>query len=114
MFWRRRDEPTAEETDQQPSPPAATTVARPRREPSGMGLRARPGGFGARLRSILGVGAPAGEATWEELEEALIAADTLLKSSRFGAVVSLTAVLLVFPTLDPATPGRSSRRSCAP
>ena len=74
MFWRRRDEQQVEDTDQ-PSPLPATTVARPRREPSGMGLRARPGGFGARLRSILGVGAPAGEATWDEVEEALIAAD---------------------------------------
>ncbi len=40
-----------------------------------MGLRARPSGFGARLRSILGAGAPATDATWDEVEEALIAAD---------------------------------------
>ena len=40
-----------------------------------MGLRARPGGFGARLRSILGGGQPASESTWEEVEEALIGAD---------------------------------------
>jgi fused signal recognition particle receptor len=40
-----------------------------------MGLRTAPGGFGARLRSILGVGQPASESTWEELEEALIGAD---------------------------------------
>jgi fused signal recognition particle receptor len=39
-----------------------------------MGLRPRPGGLGARLRSILGGGATT-EATWEEVEEALIAAD---------------------------------------
>jgi fused signal recognition particle receptor len=54
------------------------TMARPRREPSGMrgmGLRNRPSGLGARLRSILGVGAPATEETWEEVEEALISAD---------------------------------------
>jgi fused signal recognition particle receptor len=72
MFRRRREA--------QPSEPEAapTTMARPRREPAGMrgmGLRARPGGFGARLRSILGVGEPASEATWEEVEEALIGAD---------------------------------------
>jgi fused signal recognition particle receptor len=50
-------------------------MPRPRREPAGMGLRSRPSGLGARLRSILGVGAPATEATWDEVEEALIAAD---------------------------------------
>ena len=38
-----------------------------------MGLRPRQGGLGARLRAILA--GPAGEATWEEVEEALIAAD---------------------------------------
>ena len=51
------------------------TVARPRREPAGMGLRARPSGLGARLRSILGGSSPATEATWDDVEEALIAAD---------------------------------------
>ncbi|MCV0403443.1 MAG: signal recognition particle-docking protein FtsY [Chloroflexi bacterium] len=40
-----------------------------------MGLRTRPSGFGARLRSILGTGEPATEATWDDVEEALIAAD---------------------------------------
>ena len=40
-----------------------------------MGLRGRPSGLGQRLRSILGAGAPATDATWDEVEEALIAAD---------------------------------------
>jgi fused signal recognition particle receptor len=40
-----------------------------------MGLRPAPGGLGARLRAILGVGQPASEATWDEVEEALIAGD---------------------------------------
>ena len=82
MFWRRRDEgrsdEPAEPADASPQaapPPAPSTVARPPRQPGGMGLRARPNGFGARLRSILGVGTPADEATWDEVEEALIAAD---------------------------------------
>jgi fused signal recognition particle receptor len=49
-------------------------MARPRREPSGLGLRPRPGGLGSRLRSLLGLGT-VGETTWDDLEEALIAAD---------------------------------------
>ena len=49
-------------------------MARPRRERSGMGLRARPGGLGSRLRALLGAGATS-EATWNQIEEALIAAD---------------------------------------
>ena len=49
-------------------------MARPRREPTGLGLRPRSGGLGSRLRSLLGRGSVA-EATWDELEEALIAAD---------------------------------------
>ena len=86
MFWRRRSqpeetgEPTAEEAVASPAaqeepPSPAMTVARPRREPSGMNLRARPSGFGARLRSIFGTDAAATDATWDEVEEALIAAD---------------------------------------
>ena len=85
MFWRRRQEERAEPErpeappPEQPvppaEPPAPVTVARPTREPRGMGLRARPSGFGARLRSILGTGGPATEATWDDVEEALIAAD---------------------------------------
>ena len=71
MFRRGRDEP---EQVVDPAPPAAT-VARPRRETTGLGLRPAPSGLGARLRAILAPGAPAGEATWEEIEEALIAAD---------------------------------------
>ncbi len=50
-------------------------MPRPRREPTGLGLRPRPGGLGSRLRSLLGQSASAAQATWDELEEALIAAD---------------------------------------
>jgi fused signal recognition particle receptor len=85
MFWRRRETspPPAEDAGPEPADPAssdepappATTVARPRREPSGMGLRARPAGLGSRLREILGAGATATEATWDEVGETLIAAD---------------------------------------
>ena len=70
MFRRGRGE--AAEPARAPEP---MTVARPRREPGGMGLRARPSGLGARLRSILGTTSPATEATWDEVEEALIGAD---------------------------------------
>jgi fused signal recognition particle receptor len=82
MFWRRRDDRPAvpdEEAASSPvpidEPPPPTTVPRPHRSERGMGLRARPAGLGTRLRSILGMGAPATEATWDEVEEALIAAD---------------------------------------
>jgi fused signal recognition particle receptor len=82
MFWRRRgDRPAVpdEEAASSPvpidEPPPPTTVPRPHRSERGMGLRARPAGLGTRLRSILGMGAPATEATWDEVEEALIAAD---------------------------------------
>jgi fused signal recognition particle receptor len=77
MFRRRRDDPATPPVDVEPSPPPAT-VARPTRAASGMagmGLRARPSGLGARLRSILGGSTGASEATWDEVEEALIAAD---------------------------------------
>ncbi|HUF06052.1 MAG TPA: signal recognition particle-docking protein FtsY [Candidatus Binatia bacterium] len=70
MFRRRRGDAAAE-----PEAPPPMTVSRPARGPSGMGLRARPSGLGARLRSILGAGTPATDATWDEVEEALIAAD---------------------------------------
>ncbi len=72
MFRRRREEPAPEP---EVEAPPAMTVARPRREPTGMGLRAKPSGIGSRLRAILGTGSPATEATWDEVEEVLIAAD---------------------------------------
>ncbi|MCA1588348.1 MAG: signal recognition particle-docking protein FtsY [Chloroflexi bacterium] len=76
MFRRRRDEPAAapEQPSDQPEPLPAT-VDRPPRAPGGMGLRARPSGLGTRLRAILGAGSAATAATWDEVEEALIAAD---------------------------------------
>jgi fused signal recognition particle receptor len=85
MFWRRREQPVEpagapEEAVAPPGPaereiPAAMTVARPTREPTGMGLRARPSGLGSRLRSIFVPDAAATDVTWDEVEEALIAAD---------------------------------------
>ena len=77
IFRRRREEPPPEPETVVPGEPipSATTMARPAREPGGMGLRARPSGLGVRLRSILGAGTPASDATWDEVEEALIAAD---------------------------------------
>jgi fused signal recognition particle receptor len=49
-------------------------MPRPARSAGGLGLRPAPGGLGSRLRGLLGAGR-ATEATWEEVEEALIAAD---------------------------------------
>ncbi|HET9879709.1 MAG TPA: signal recognition particle-docking protein FtsY [Candidatus Limnocylindria bacterium] len=79
-MFRRRTEPQTDpaQADAADAEPVPTTVPRPARAATGMagmGLRARPSGLGSRLRSILGVGAPATEATWDEVEEALIAAD---------------------------------------
>jgi fused signal recognition particle receptor len=73
MFRRRRDADPEPEPVPAVVPPA--TVERPTRAPSGMGLRARPSGLGVRLRAILGTGADATEATWDDIEEALVAAD---------------------------------------
>jgi fused signal recognition particle receptor len=87
MFWRRRTEPSPPAVDEPLAPeapseadastdaPPPATMPRPARPSGGMGLRARPSGFGARLRSILGGSSPATEATWDDVEEALIAAD---------------------------------------
>jgi fused signal recognition particle receptor len=80
VFWRRRDdrpdetEAAVENAPAQDAPPPST-MARPARAEAGMGLRARPAGLGARLRAILGAGADATEATWDAVEEVLIAAD---------------------------------------
>ncbi|MBA3689630.1 MAG: signal recognition particle-docking protein FtsY, partial [Chloroflexi bacterium] len=61
--------------------------ARPRREPTGLGLRPRPGGLGGRLRGLLGLDRVV-EATWDELEEALIAAD--IGADTTGALIAAT------------------------
>jgi len=50
-------------------------ISRPRREPSGMGLRPRPAGIGGRLRALVGRSGALDEEAWDDLEEALIAAD---------------------------------------
>lgn len=50
-------------------------MARPQREPAGLGLRPRPGGLGTRLRALLARSSAVGAGTWDEMEEALIAAD---------------------------------------
>ena len=49
------------------------TMPRPSRSPTGMGLRPRESGLGSRLRAIFGSGTA--QATWDEVEEVLIAAD---------------------------------------
>jgi fused signal recognition particle receptor len=113
MFWRRgaeprRDEETAEETAHE-IPPGPATVERPSRTPTGMaglGLRSRPSGIGARLRSILGVGQTATDTTWEEVEEALIAGDV-------GATTALELVDAARARLRGATSGNEARAALA-
>jgi fused signal recognition particle receptor len=62
-------------------------MARPRREPTGLGLRPRPGGLGGRVRALLGRDRVV-ESTWDELEEALIAADVGAETT--GALIAAT------------------------
>lgn len=50
-------------------------ISRPRREPSGLGLRPPPAGLGGRLRALFGRSRAIDEGTWTDVEEALIAAD---------------------------------------
>jgi fused signal recognition particle receptor len=66
-------------------------MPRPARSAGGLGLRPPSGGLGARRRALLGSGR-ANEQTWEEVEEALIAADfgpeatlELVDAARAGA-----------------------------
>ena len=117
MFWRRRDQPSPSdeqpaEVDPQPADggakPAPMTVARPRREPAGMGLRARPSGVGARLRAVFGAGAQATDATWDEVEETLIAADV-------GATTTLELVDAARERMrrDGGRSGEAARRALA-
>ena len=79
MFGRRRERPPTSEPQDEPTnqiPPV--TVPRPARAPSGiggLGLRARPSGIGARIRSLFGAAGPQSDSTWDEVEEVLIAGD---------------------------------------
>ena len=72
-----------------------------------MGLRAKPSGLGARLRSILG-GNPATEATWDEVEEALIAADV-----GGAATLELVAAARERFARDDGRSGEDARRALA-
>ena len=103
MFRRRRDAVEPIEAIAEP-----VTVARPRREQRGMGLRARPSGLGARLRSIMGAGSPATAATWDGVEEALIGADV-------GATTTLELVDAARTRLraDGGRSGEDARRALA-
>ena len=62
-------------------------MARPRREPTGLGLGPRPGGLGGRLRALLGRDRVV-ESIWDELEEALIAADVGVETT--SALIAAT------------------------
>lgn len=80
-------------------------MPRLRREPSGLGLRPRPGGLGSRLRSLLARSTTA-QATWDELEEALIAADV-------GAETTLELVAATQRRVGTAAPGDAVRGALA-
>ncbi len=81
-------------------------MPRPRREPTGLGLRPSPGGLGSRLRALLGRSATAVQATWDELEEALIAADV-------GAETTLELVAATRRRVGAGAPGEAVRGALA-
>ena len=76
-------------------------MARPRREPTGLGLRPRPGGLGGRLRALLGRGRVV-ESTWDDLEEALIAADV-------GADTTVALIAATQERVDSSATGEAVR-----
>ena len=81
-------------------------MPRPGREPTGLGLRPRPGGLGSRLRSLLGGSSRVAAATWDELEEALIAADV-------GAETTLDLVAATQRTVGAGASGEAVREALA-
>ena len=80
-------------------------MARPRREPAGLGLRPQPEGLGGRLRALFGRSSVAGE-TWDELEEALIAADV-------GAETTLALVAATQDRVGASASGPAVRAALA-
>ncbi len=81
-------------------------MPRPRREPTGLGLRPRPGGLGSRLRSLLGRSSTDAQATWDDLEEALIAADV-------GAETTLALVAATQQRVGTGASGDAIREALA-
>jgi fused signal recognition particle receptor len=80
-------------------------MARPRREPTGLGLRPRPGGLGGRIRALLGRDRVV-ESTWDELEEALIAADV-------GAETTVALIAATQGRVGPSATGEAVRAALA-
>jgi fused signal recognition particle receptor len=81
-------------------------MPRPRREPAGLGLRPQPGGLGSRLRALLSRSSTAVQETWDELEEALIAADV-------GAETTLSLVAATQRRVGTAASGDAVREALA-
>ena len=81
-------------------------MPRPRHAPTGLGLRPRPGGLGGRLRSLLGGSSKLVAATWDELEDALIAADV-------GAETTLALVAATQRRVGPGASGGAVRDALA-
>ena len=80
-------------------------MARPRNQPTGLGLRARPGGLGSRIRTLLGRDAMV-EATWDALEEALIAGDV-------GAETTAALIAATQRRVGPSAVGETVREALA-
>jgi len=80
-------------------------MARPRRQPSGLGLRPQPGGLGSRLRALFDRSSVAGE-RWDQIEEALIAADV-------GAETTLALVAATQQRVGSSASGEAVRAALA-
>ncbi len=81
-------------------------MPRPRREPGGLGLRPQPGGLGSRLRAIFGRRSTGDQETWDEIEEALIAADV-------GVETTLQVVAATRQRVGPSQSGAALRQALA-
>ncbi len=81
-------------------------MPRPRREPTGLGLNPRAEGLGSRLRALFSRTSAEGEKAWDELEEALIAADV-------GAETTIALVGATRQRAGAAASGHAIRQALA-
>lgn len=81
-------------------------MPRPRREPTGLGLRPPAGGLGSQLRALFGRASATDEETWDRIEEVLIAADV-------GVDTTLALVAATRQRVGPSASGTTVREALA-